>query len=287
MNTLYHYCSSFSFQSIIDSKSIWLSSLSLSNDSMEGRLVTKIITKQAKKDGLDDQKIKRLQDSIIGLLDVIDGLGFCLSEKGDLLSQWRGYANDGKGFSIGFSKKYIEKLSEKKWQPKHGGFKLEKVEYETQKQMKLVEPTYLKIKEQIEKGAFDMFAVRGLLGIQSKEEIEKENEKKKKALRALSFRVLNLFTSLFRFKSPAFQEECEWRLISYLTKNGNDSCEFRASPDRIIPYREFQLHAMDGKAITQVIIGPKNITPRYVIIDFLTKKGFKDFEVVRSLSSYR
>ncbi|MDP2064189.1 MAG: DUF2971 domain-containing protein, partial [Phaeovulum sp.] len=34
-------------------------------------------------------------------------LGFCLSEESDLLSQWRGYAQDGAGFSVSFS---VEKL---------------------------------------------------------------------------------------------------------------------------------------------------------------------------------
>lgn len=31
-----------------------------------------------------------------------EGLGFCLSERGDLLSQWRGYAAQGRGVSIAF-----------------------------------------------------------------------------------------------------------------------------------------------------------------------------------------
>ena len=31
----------------------------------------------------------------------------CFSKNGDLLSQWRAYAEDGKGFSIGFDSNYI------------------------------------------------------------------------------------------------------------------------------------------------------------------------------------
>jgi hypothetical protein len=34
----------------------------------------------------------------------------CFSKDGDLLSQWRGYANDGKGISIGFNRKYFESI---------------------------------------------------------------------------------------------------------------------------------------------------------------------------------
>lgn len=33
---------------------------------------------------------------------------FCLSEEADLLSQWRGYADDGRGVCIGFKKEALE-----------------------------------------------------------------------------------------------------------------------------------------------------------------------------------
>lgn len=39
---LYHYCSTSTFLSIIANRSIWLSSMSLSNDTMEGKLVRHI-----------------------------------------------------------------------------------------------------------------------------------------------------------------------------------------------------------------------------------------------------
>jgi hypothetical protein len=74
---------------------------------MEGKLVTEILALLAKDDGLDETDTQRLQQSAAGLEEVIDGLGFCLSEDGDLLSQWRGYAADASGVSIGFSKEYL------------------------------------------------------------------------------------------------------------------------------------------------------------------------------------
>lgn len=108
MTILYHYCSNNAFHSIIENSSIWLSSLSLSNDSMEGKLVAEIIGLIAKDDELDQAATERLQESVFRLEQFVDGLGFCLSECGDLLSQWRGYADDATGVSIGFSKNYLE-----------------------------------------------------------------------------------------------------------------------------------------------------------------------------------
>jgi len=87
MTNLYHYCSNDSFHSIIENRSIWLSSLSLSNDSMEGKLLADIIFTLAQDDGLNTDAIKQLQLSIENLENIIDALGFCLSKQGDLLSQ--------------------------------------------------------------------------------------------------------------------------------------------------------------------------------------------------------
>jgi hypothetical protein len=52
MTVLYHYCSTSTFVSIISGKSIWLSSLNLSNDTMEGKLVAETLCRMATRDGL-------------------------------------------------------------------------------------------------------------------------------------------------------------------------------------------------------------------------------------------
>lgn len=100
--SLYHYCSNEVFFSIVDRREIWLSSLNLSNDSMEGKLLSSVILQLASDDGLQADHLRLLREQVEYLEGYFDGLGFCLSERGDLLSQWRGYAADGAGVSIGF-----------------------------------------------------------------------------------------------------------------------------------------------------------------------------------------
>lgn len=287
MMILYHYCSNLSFHSIIEHRSIWLSSLTLSNDSMEGKLVAEIISHLAKADGLDIAAIQRLQESVEGLEKVIDGLGFCLSEDGDLLSQWRGYAADATGVSIGFSQQYLVQLAEASLNQKKSGFTLQRVEYERLAQVNLVKPTYTKLKELIANGAFKLPGKWGLLDTRSDEEVEKENEKIKHAYYELSMTVLMLFKDLFLLKTKAFNEELEWRLISHFVKSGNDYCMFRAANDRLIPYREFELVALEESPIREVILGPKNLTPSYVIESFLRKHGFTNVKISRSEATYR
>ncbi len=107
MDILYHYCSTASFHAIIQSRALWLSSLSLSNDTMEGKLVVRAIARLAERDSLEPKSFRLLRQ-IIGFSELaFDGLGFCLSEDGDLLSQWRGYAGNATGVAIGFSKEYL------------------------------------------------------------------------------------------------------------------------------------------------------------------------------------
>jgi len=288
MNILYHYCSNEAFYSIIKNRALPLSALSLSNDSMEGKLVTDIFIEIAKADKLNQEIIQRLQDSIATLEGFVDGLGFCLSEKGDLLSQWRGYANDAKGISIGFSKRYLEQLSKASVESiEESGFTLHRVKYERTEQETLIRPTYNEIKRLISKGAFKLPGRRLLLDSRTQEEIDKEDEEIKKTYLELPNTLFPLFTKFFLLKTKSFLEEREWRLISYLLKLGNDACSFHALPDKIIPYREFPLLELEEKSIVKVILGPKNNTPEYVVDTFLKQNNFKDVKVLRSSASYR
>lgn len=283
---LYHYCSNNAFHSIIENRRIWLSALSLSNDSMEGKLVAEILTRIAEGDGLDQPATQRLQKLVSGLEQMIDGLGFCLSEEGDLLSQWRGYAADASGVSIGFSKDYLQQLGEASGAVDKPGFTLNKVEYDREIQESLIKPTYIEIKKLINEGAFK-FGKRSLFDVRSDDEVRRDNEKVRGAFSQLSMTVLTLFTKLFLLKTRAFREEREWRLISYFAKTGTDMCSFRALSDRIVPYREFELFESQSSSIVKVILGPKNTTPNYVIEGFLKQRGFPDVTILRSEASYR
>jgi len=77
---------------------------------MEGRLVKTAIMKLAERDGLNEDAKVDLSESLAFNERFFDGLGFCLSFYGDLLSQWRGYADDGCGVSIGFGVPYLKSL---------------------------------------------------------------------------------------------------------------------------------------------------------------------------------
>lgn len=271
----------------MSSRTIRLSSLSLSNDTMEGKLVTTVLSKLAERDGLDQKTVRRLHQSLEFLERTIDGLGFCLSEEPDLLSQWRGYADDASGVSIGFSSEYLDWLGRKVKNDDAPGFKLERVEYEADAQEDHVRPTYEKVREFIDDGAYKFPGVRGLLDTRTDEEVKCEEKQIREAFYRLSMTILLLFPKLFLLKSHAFREEREWRLISFLVRGGKDACSFRSVRDRLIPYREIDLLEIDRNPLEEIVLGPKHDTPTMVIEDFLKQNGFVSISVRRSAATYR
>ncbi|WP_159568783.1 DUF2971 domain-containing protein [Limnobacter sp. 130] len=290
MDILYHYCNPAAFLSIIGNRCIWLSSLSLSNDAMEGKLVGSTFRTLFDRNKLNEKQASMVIDAIKSLEEVIDGLGFCLSEKGDLLSQWRGYSGDGQGFSIGFSKEYLESLNNSR-DKNTPGFSTERVIYELAEHESALQPIFERILQDILIGKLNPPSppsmLMGLDHEAGQKIYELAREEYGKAVHNMMSKVFMVLSHLFRLKNPAFREEAEWRLISHLFNELEDECEFRISAERLIPFRSIALKNLDIPAIREVILGPKNITPEFVVSKFLEKNGFVGVTVKRSSATYR
>jgi len=103
-----HYCGSQVFLSFLERKKLWLTSLSQSNDSLEGAWVIKHWLSRFTPRTESERDLRK---GYSVLLDEVKrsyvALGTCFSEEPDLLSQWRGYAENGAGFSLTFDLKKI------------------------------------------------------------------------------------------------------------------------------------------------------------------------------------
>lgn len=290
---LYHYCNTDSFVSIIRNQSIRLSSLSLSNDSMEGRLIKTAIMKLAERDGLSDGEKVELRESLVFNERYFDGLGFCLSFYGDLLSQWRGYADDGYGVSIGFGVPYLKSLIHSE----HGNdphFDLHQVRYKPAEHEAEINDIYTELRKLISLGAFKRTGMTGLLDTRSPLQVMADDAKIKKANEQLLLKLYDLAPKQFTLKANAFNEEKEWRLISVMEGNKFDECEYRACRNRIIPFRTIKLGDLTAigtrrklKPIREVFLGPKNETPTSVVQAMLKQAGFGDVRVNKSKATYR
>ena len=285
---LFHYCPNSSFVSIIKSQSIWLSDLSLSNDHLEGKWVRRIFAKSCEDAGLEKHKIQKLLEHMDGLIKIAGAAGFCVSQEPDLLSQWRGYADKGAGVSIGFAKEYLEKLS--KGDPNRKiGFSLQQIEYIEAKQIELIKKETDNILKYVAQGSLNFPRV-SLLSIED----EETKKKQKKAFHNMSFSFLLFFPHLYTLKNPAFREENEWRLIGILPQGHKETdvgmlsdLEYREANDHIIPYFTAELADIGIPPITEIVLGPRNMTPTKVVYGLLEKYGFEDVSVRTSDASLR
>ena len=137
---LYHYTSQAGLLGIAESRTIWASSVFHLNDSSEFSYATKLEGEEVKlrcmawrifrREEYDQfySKILHMADS----LHLPKTFAASFSEAGDSLSQWRGYASDGNGFSIGFRDQYLSELAE--WQH----FRLVKCLYNEREQREVV-----------------------------------------------------------------------------------------------------------------------------------------------------
>ncbi|MBR5565670.1 MAG: DUF2971 domain-containing protein [Roseburia sp.] len=89
---LYHYTSREVFWLIMESETFLARHIKFSNDYQENEIGTKMIEQAMQEAGMT--------------LSEVDALPFmiCFCEKGDLLSQWRGYAKEGVAMEFDFSK---------------------------------------------------------------------------------------------------------------------------------------------------------------------------------------
>ncbi len=106
---LYHYCPTETFFKILDSKELWFSDVTKSNDSSELEFSLNILHDYLLQD--EPALYRKLY-----YLEFKKSLAHyryyccCLSAEGDKLSQWRAYAPNG-GLSLGFDLKKLKRYS--------------------------------------------------------------------------------------------------------------------------------------------------------------------------------
>jgi hypothetical protein len=119
--TMYHYCSAQTFLSIIQNRTIRLSDINLLNDAEEGRwgyrifieAVNQLLKREGRYDASPDIPTEFFDkiDAQWSSADVnVSSFIACFSTDGDSLSQWRAYADDGRGFAIGFKAREVRRL---------------------------------------------------------------------------------------------------------------------------------------------------------------------------------
>ena len=271
---LYHYCTPGTFQAICENKSLRFSDIFSMNDFMEMHWGYGVWESVAT--NLVPELGKEFIDSIDEIFSAsgfnILPLAACFSTQGDVLSQWRAYADDGTGYCIGFKAKHLTELPARPLQ----------VLYDKQKQEQELAETIRSIHELRSKGELsdvEFFEV-----------------------------CATLSCDLAAFKNPAFVEESEVRflhVVSFSSSNnglkledmGGISYGESADPKLIgftmrgsTPVPHIDLNFLDPNElypISEVILGPKNDALPTAVSVFLETVGIGNAIVKKSVASYR
>lgn len=265
---MYHYCGIESFLSIIENSSLWLSDVIKSNDGMEYNWIKeKIIDNIEFELGLIGEKELKAWKTWIGEGSFNNGLiiiyAACFTECEDSLSQWRGYAQDGQGLAIGFSKSIIRSLDPLKGNP-YTAFRFGKVFYGEKSQNNFI--------KKITEMNFEKLQYKGVGHV---------------ALEIDDFRDKFPF-----YKNPSFKEEKEWRLIMTLG-DSNKRIEgknvifsenaYRHSNGKLISYISMDFSRVKRDFIKEIWIGPKSKVTPMDIRNLLNKFEYYDREKGYSL----
>jgi Protein of unknown function (DUF2971) len=252
---MFHYCSLQGLQGIVESRRLWASNSQFLNDRAEVQRARDILGRSKdlilKELRIDPGQLQTLQSQLerVATEDFhVFVTSFC--EKPDKLSQWRGYAQQGHGVSIGFSRQHLEAL----------GYSVRHVIYD-------------RLLRQVIEALGVTFEAQGA---GDEEELR----------RAISRQLIE-FVSVA--KPDAFSEEEEIRIIVFSHQVGAEDTKFRVVGKLFVPFVEIDLSAVWPSVIQQVWLGPQLLddTVHMSVRHFLTKHGLDHVQIFRSRAPLR
>ena len=277
---LYHYCGLDAFLSIIKNSTLWLSDIRKSNDYLECVYCRDKINEKIRGFLEDDKEALEAWDFGYNInsdlsMDMISYVA-CFSENKDQLSQWRGYADNGAGIAVGFSRESFADLKEAA--PSHISFR--KVIYDEKEQEKFI--------ERIARESIKAMETKPVAHVAA--ELNQNYR--------LQFPVL---------KNASFEEEAEWRIIfndsfskrkRHVGKNILFSgIRYTVREKRLVSYIEMDFSKLKYNAIKEIWIGPKAEVEIQDILHLLDVYGYYDdvenynesapIKIAHSASSYR
>jgi hypothetical protein len=243
-NKLYHYTNLNGLIGIIENSEIWLSNMYFLNDKNEFELGLRFVIEQleAYKGGFSVLKptkyfIEALEKAIDFIKEKDSPYILSMTTNNDLLSQWRGYTNNGVGVNIGFSNNFFEENK----------LKVYKCIYEVEKQKEIVNHI-------LTQSIFMFIGIADSQGIfkdSEKIELSKYDNAVSIAGKYFIDRTM-FFCSLIKDKS--FVEEDEWRLLLFDDKS---EINFLNKGNYFKPYKKIKIDNLND-TINEVMMGPNS-----------------------------
>jgi hypothetical protein len=248
--SLYHYTDAQALLGILRERVIWATHYRYLNDKNEMQrgeeIVQEMAEELARTAGVPP--LHRVVLSSFATYHRVDSLTqgsgvfvASFSERGNQLSQWRSYAANGAGYSIGFSDL---KLADGDAEKLPIGLELFQCVYDEEQFKELVKTRFIEVLAALDRHAavhgIDEESIRALAGS------------------AIAHLLRGVTTVIPRLKHASFVEEREWRLVVVtLAGREHDVVQYRASPRGIVPFVALPL-CDDGRplALSRIYVGP-------------------------------
>ena len=240
---LHHYTTPSGMLGITSDRTLWGGHPSWFNDPLEvkyGQLIISDVLKEFLIDESNSDVIQFINGMKLYVQafnnTLYDPFVVCFCESGNLLSQWRGYANSGAGYCLEFEISDSTMISSQpEVSPDERRPNLRKIIYDPKQQGDLAR-TYIEnvigsAREALERNR----ASRGSKPPMSNGTVM--------AIEAVNI----LLDMLMTFKHPAFEEEQEWRLVRVKVETYQaESLRFRATTRGIVPYWPIHVYEYDS-----------------------------------------
>lgn len=234
--TVYHYTNAAGLEGALRSGKIWLTDFRFLNDSAEFtqsvEIMKSVINERLEGEGyiISSFYKKILEYSNGG--NAKNGYVFSLTSERDDLSQWRGYANEGMGFSIGLAGQDICERSREE-------FNFSKVVYDVDMERRSLEVSLKEMEVNLVK------------------QIELDNDNRDKdIINQAALMFVNIASNRAPYnKHPSFFGENEWRIVTYREKN-DDDIKVRVSGSRLVPYLEVDASNTRRLPLVSIGVGP-------------------------------
>ena len=277
-NSVFHYTSDFGVKGILESKKLFLSDAYNLNDPSELRHGISILANFLEKKKANHLIFEHLNEGYSKFVKNIENLphAYCyilsFSLVGDDLSQWRAYADNGRGYSIEFETKPIEVEFLK------GNEKNRATYY-----IKYDEKEFENINKKFINSSAKIIEIMRYIKLGDKVYSDYINKLLK------IYALYTIRASLF-FKHSAYHNEKEYRFLEIFPVTEPDPYQnYRRRSSNLVKYREFDLKNLPRIPIKSITIGPAadSIKSEVFIKECLKYYGYEEIKIKQSDIPYR
>jgi Protein of unknown function (DUF2971) len=243
---IYHYTNDLGLRGILENGRLWLSGMFSLNDPSELyhgiSHALKILKEKVKKGPREAALFTEILQGVLekGLEQSAHYFVCSFSSDGDDLGQWRAYADNGRGYALGFDGKALESaFANTNPTPNNSTFP---ISYK--------DSVLVGIQQKMIDSMFDLISLpRGM---------DLNGETIAAYMHQLAVKLLQnaVYASLF-FKHEAYENEKEFRFLQVFSHGPSPpNLKQRFRTYELIKYREFDWRAIDAGALKQIIVGP-------------------------------